>query len=70
MYNPKYKTTNYIYSMWLTKKFIDDDIILLHGDLVFDKKLLERLIAENGNRVLVNKKPFFQKVLKALPKKC
>jgi phosphoenolpyruvate phosphomutase len=54
--NPKYKTTNYIYSMWLTREFIDDDIILLHGDLVFDKKLLERLIAENGNRVLVNKK--------------
>jgi phosphoenolpyruvate phosphomutase len=56
VYNPKYKTTNYIYSMWLTREFIDDDIILLHGDLVFDKKLLERLIAENGNRVLVNKK--------------
>jgi phosphoenolpyruvate phosphomutase len=54
--NPRYKTTNYIYSMWLTKKFIDDDIILLHGDLVFDRELLERLISENGNRVLVNKK--------------
>jgi phosphoenolpyruvate phosphomutase len=54
--NPKYETTNYIYSMWLTKKFIDDDIILLHGDLLFEKKLLERLVDENGNRVLVNKK--------------
>ncbi|KAF5432948.1 phosphoenolpyruvate phosphomutase [Candidatus Methanophagaceae archaeon] len=54
--NPRYNSTNYIYSMWLTKEFIDDDIILLHGDLVFDRKLLERLIAENGNRVLVNKK--------------
>ena len=54
--NPKYETTNYIYSMWLTKKNIDDDIILLHGDLLFEKKLLERLIAENCNRVLVNKK--------------
>jgi phosphoenolpyruvate phosphomutase len=54
--NPKYETTNYIYSMWLTREFIDDDIILLHGDLVFDRKLLERLITENRNRVLVNKK--------------
>jgi choline kinase len=59
--NPRYETTNYIYSLWLTKERIDDDVILLHGDLVFDKILLERLIAENGNRVLVNKKPFFQK---------
>ena len=55
--NPKYKTTNYIYSMWLTKELIDDDIILLHGDLLFDEKLLERLINENcGNCVLVNRK--------------
>ena len=54
--NPRYNSTNYIYSMWLAKEFIDDDIILLHGDLLFDKKLLERLIAMKGNRVLINKK--------------
>lgn len=55
--NPKYESTNYIYSMWLTKALIDDDIILLHGDLVFDRKLLERLIDEKSvNCVLVNRK--------------
>ena len=55
--NPKYETTNYIYSMWLTKKLIDSDIILLHGDLLFDKKLLEKLINEKyENCVLVNRK--------------
>lgn len=55
--NPKYETTNYIYSMWLTKDLIDDDIILLHGDLLFDRKLLERLINEEcENCVLVNRK--------------
>jgi choline kinase len=56
VHNPRYETTNYLYSLWLTKERIDDDVILVHGDLLFDKKLLERLIAENGNRVLVNKK--------------
>jgi phosphoenolpyruvate phosphomutase len=56
VHNPRYNSTNYIYSMWLTKEFIDDDIILLHGDLLFEKKLLERIIDEKGNRVLVNKK--------------
>ena len=56
MNNPKYDTTNYIYSMWLTKKLIDDDIILLHGDLLFDKELLDKLINENySNCVLVNR---------------
>jgi phosphoenolpyruvate phosphomutase len=54
--NPRYKATNYIYTMWLTREFIDEDIILLHGDLLFEKKLLERMIDEKGNRVLVNKK--------------
>ena len=55
--NPKYETTNYIYSMWLTKELIDDDIILLHGDLFFDKKLLEKLIKEkHANCVLVNRR--------------
>jgi choline kinase len=54
--NPRYNSTNCIYSMWLTREFIDDDTILLHGDLLFEEKLLERMIAEKGNRVLVNKK--------------
>jgi choline kinase len=54
--NPKYHTTNYIYSMWLTKELIDDDVILLHGDLLFDRKLLEKLINEkHANCVLVNR---------------
>ena len=54
--NPKYNTTNYIYSMWLSKELIDDDIILLHGDLLFDKKLLDKLISEKyTNCVLVNR---------------
>jgi NDP-sugar pyrophosphorylase family protein len=35
--NPRYCTTNYIYSMWLTRELIDDDIILFHGDLLFEK---------------------------------
>ncbi|MBC8227917.1 NTP transferase domain-containing protein [bacterium] len=30
--NEKYDSTNYIYSMWLTRNFIDDDILLLHLD--------------------------------------
>jgi phosphoenolpyruvate phosphomutase len=53
--NPQYDTTNYIYSLWLTENYIDSDIILLHGDLVFDDILLKKLIDENGNFVLVNK---------------
>jgi choline kinase len=55
--NPKYRTTNYVYSMWLAKSLVDDDVILLHGDLLFERKLLERLVDEKyANCVLVNRK--------------
>ena len=57
MKNPKYRTTNYIYSMWLAKGLIDDDVILFHGDLLFERRLLERLVDEKcANCILVNKK--------------
>jgi phosphoenolpyruvate phosphomutase len=55
VYNPQYDTTNYIYSLWLTKDHIDDDIILIHGDLVFEEKLLEKIVECKDNVVLVNK---------------
>jgi phosphoenolpyruvate phosphomutase len=43
--------------MWLTRELIDDDIILLHGDMVFESLLAKRLVegvAENA--VLINKR--------------
>ena len=55
--NPKYETTNLIYSAWLTRDFIDDDILWMHGDMVFEKKLLGSIInANQENAVLVNNK--------------
>tara|TARA_Y100000310_G_scaffold94862_1_gene92634 strand:+ start:553 stop:1254 length:702 start_codon:yes stop_codon:yes gene_type:complete len=55
--NEKYKNTNYIYSMWIIKEYIDDDIILMHGDLVFEKTLLKKIInSKYKNSVLVNDK--------------
>jgi phosphoenolpyruvate phosphomutase / 2-hydroxyethylphosphonate cytidylyltransferase len=55
VHNAKYESTNYIYSLWLTKGLVDDDIILLHGDLIFDSVLIRKLLEAQGNRVLVNR---------------
>lgn len=57
IHNQLYDKTNYIYSMNLIKRdLIDEDILLLHGDLVFDEEVLEKLInSRNPNSVLVNK---------------
>lgn len=42
--NPLYRDTNYIYSIYCAKDLLDDDILLLHGDLVFDCRVLDQLL--------------------------
>ena len=37
--NPEYDQTNYIYSIYCAKDYLDDDIILIHGDLVFENEV-------------------------------
>ena len=42
--NEIYDRTNYIYSMYLAKNYIDDDMLVLHGDLVFNRKLVQDIL--------------------------
>ena len=44
VHNDKYDSTNYIYSMYLAGDFLQDDVILLHGDLVFTQDVLEHML--------------------------
>ena len=70
VHNPEYERTNYIYSLWLTKGLVDEDIILLHGDLLFDSVLIQKLLEARGNRVLVNRQVLSpEKDFKALIKR-
>ena len=55
VHNPEYETTNNIYSLWLTQPLIDDDVLLLHSDLLFEDVLVGKLLQAGGNCVLVNK---------------
>ena len=43
--NPDFRTTNYIYSIYCAREYLDDDLLLLHGDLVFDGEVLDRILA-------------------------
>ena len=43
--NPVYDKTNYIYSIYCAREYLDDDLILMHGDLVFEDKVLEKVLA-------------------------
>lgn len=44
--NAQYDTTNYIYSLYLAREHVRGDVLVLHGDLVFDRLLLEQLLAD------------------------
>ena len=43
--NPIYDQTNYIYSIYCAKDYLDDDIVLMHGDLVFETEVFDRLVS-------------------------
>lgn len=42
--NPIYDQTNYIYSIYCAKEYLDDDIILMHGDLVFEGEVFDKVV--------------------------
>ncbi len=61
--NDVYDKTNYIYSMYLAREYMDDDLLFFHGDLVFNRKLVHDVLAcSDKNTGTVNFK-------KALPEK-
>ena len=53
IYNPLYNTTNYIKSLDLIEN-LDDDLILLHGDLVFNYQTAEKVINSDFSSVVVD----------------
>jgi phosphoenolpyruvate phosphomutase len=74
VHNPVYDSTNYIKSIDFIDDF-NDDTLLLHGDLVFDKEVLEMVISSGKSCVVVDssldipKKDFKAKVVEGNVKK-
>ena len=52
--NPDYRTTNYIYSIYLAREYLDDDLLLLHGDLVFENEALDKIINSDRSAMAVS----------------
>jgi len=67
VHNPLYDKTNYIYSLWLAKEAVkDQDVVLLHGDLVYEPKLIKNIIGQNLTCGLVKRElPYPEKDFKA-----
>ncbi len=49
--NKRYASTNMVYSLFLTKKLVNQDIVIVYGDVVFDDRIYD---------LLKSKKIFFQ----------
>ena len=55
-HNEIYDSSNYIYSMYKAREYLDDDILMMHGDLVFDRTLIPNLLKNHKpNTCLINK---------------
>ena len=55
VYNPEYLTTNYIYSIFLAEDMLrGSDLLLLHGDLVFEKSVLAGILEKDESCLAVS----------------
>lgn len=52
--NPLYAETNYIYSIYCAKSLLEDDILLMHGDLVFEESVLKDMLEEKESCMKVS----------------
>ena len=68
--NPVYDKTNYIYSIYCARVFLrDDDIVLMHGDLVFENLVFDKVINNSDSCMTVSSTlPLPQKDFKAVIK--
>lgn len=52
--NDAYKETNYIYSIYCAREYLDDDIILMHGDIVFERIVFDNIISSKNSCMAVS----------------
>mgnify|MGYP000144625588 CR=1 FL=1 len=60
--NPLYLETNNIYSFWLARPYVHDDVVMLECDLFYQRSLVDRVFDGDGEcRILVS--PFNREVM-------
>lgn len=65
--NPIYRETNYIYSIYCAREYLHDDIILMHGDLVFENEVFDQIVYSKVSSMVVSSSlPLPEKDFKAV----
>lgn len=54
--NPKFASTNMVYSLFCARDYFDDDIIISYGDIIYSERVLKKIMAAEGEfSVVVDK---------------
>ena len=53
IYNPFYKVTNSIASLWFAREYLVGDVTILNADVVFDNNLCEQVIVKKVEKAFV-----------------
>ena len=65
--NERYSSTNYIYSIYCARNELKDDIILLHGDMVFSNEVIKNILnSQNSCMAISSSVPLPEKDFKAV----
>lgn len=51
---PEYDKTNNVVSLWQARDSLDRDVLLLEADVIFEEKVLRRLLQADGNAMIVS----------------
>ena len=59
VFNPDFATTNSIVTLWQLRQFVNDETLLINGDLVVGENVFDLFAPENSPQVLVKRFPTF-----------
>lgn len=67
IHNKDYQATNNIYSLWLTRPQVDGkDFLLLDSDILFDGRIINRLLESDGSVLAVNSHELGEEEIKVI----
>jgi len=53
VFNPFYLNSDNLVSFWMGRHHLQDDCLLVHGDLIFESQLLDRILSATGDIILL-----------------
>ena len=52
--NPQFKTTNMVYSLMQARDYLNDDLIISYGDIIFYERVLKDIIESKNKNIIVS----------------